>query len=191
MESQEQMHYCCSSLLSHSHWIFLPEAEEGNLRAIKDGDKISWLGGLPSQLGTSWPFRRAERMLPRGNHGIGSQSPMDPVGKQAWRCFGKCKAVSKRKAVVWTLRTSPLSGSRFTAINKDVQSSVLRDALRRFTWVILSMESTHGERLPCVSYILFPSLHDSDANLVRGWIAKYTSLGKPVLKSHLEARFCV
>lgn len=134
-------------------------------------------------------------MLLRGNHGIGSQSPlirgMDPVGKQAWMCFGKWKAVSKRKAVVWTLRTSSLSGSRFTAINTYVQSSVLRDALRRFTWVILSTESTRGEKLLCVSYILFPSLHGSDANLVRGWIAKYTSLGKLVLKPHLEARFCV
>ena len=34
--------------------------------------------------------------------------------------------------------------------------------------MILSMESTHGEKLLCVSYVLFPSLHDSDANLVRG-----------------------
>lgn len=44
MKRQEQIRYCCSSPLSHSHWILLPEAEEGNLRAMKDGDKILWLG---------------------------------------------------------------------------------------------------------------------------------------------------
>lgn len=67
-----QMRYCCSPPLSHSHWILLPEVEEGNRGAMKDGDKMLRLGGSPLavthafilrvQPGTSWPFRRAERV---------------------------------------------------------------------------------------------------------------------------------
>ena len=145
--------------------IFLPEAEEGNLRAMKDGDKILWLGvSLHSHTHAYFVCTSQELAgssegqkgcFPEGTMGLCpkalSSGGMDPVGKQAWMCFGKCKAVSKSKAVVWTLRTSPLSGRQFTAINTRVQTSVLRDALRRFTWEILSTESTRWEKLLCVS----------------------------------------
>lgn len=40
------------------------------------------------------------------------------------------------------LKESPIPGRRFTVINKCVQGSVLRDALRRFAWAILLAEST-------------------------------------------------